>query len=113
MESISREDLKEAQITSRPEDPMESISREDLKEAQTEDQTLSTLWDQAKSEVDSQFVINNGILFHTSQTLEGEMFTQVVVPTRILKKAHQIPMSGHLGKKKTEAKILQQFFWPK
>ena len=82
IKSQKRLHAKTFQITSRPEDPMESISREDLKKAQTEDQTLSTLWDQAKSEADSQFVINNGILLHTSQTLEGETFTQVVVPTQ-------------------------------
>ena len=63
--SQKRLHAKTFQITSRPEDPMESISREDLKKAQTEDQTLCTLWDQAKSETDSQFVINNGILLHT------------------------------------------------
>ena len=30
----------------------------------------------------------------------------------VLKLAHDMPMAGHLGKKKTVRQILQQFYWP-
>jgi len=41
---------------------------------------------------------------------------QVVVPTSyrndILSMAHETPLSGHLGVKKTLHKILNHFYWP-
>ena len=42
---------------------------------------------------------------------------QVVVPPsyrkEILRLAHDIPMAGHLGVRKTEARILAHFYWPR
>ena len=41
---------------------------------------------------------------------------QLVLPTEcrkvVLKLAHDIPLSGHMGKEKTAKRILQQFYWP-
>ena len=41
---------------------------------------------------------------------------QIVVPQvyrqEIIKLAHDTPMAGHLGVKKTSFKILQHFYWP-
>ncbi|XP_063970042.1 uncharacterized protein LOC135157629 [Lytechinus pictus] len=42
---------------------------------------------------------------------------QVVVPpcyrTDILKMAHELPMAGHVGIRKTEDRIMRHFYWPK
>ena len=42
---------------------------------------------------------------------------QVVVPpsyrAEVLKTAHDLPMAGHLGIRKTQDRILQHFFWPR
>ena len=61
---------------------MKSISLDDLNNTQVNDQTLNILWSQAKSGADPQYVIDNGILLHTSQTRQRETYTQVVVPTQ-------------------------------
>ena len=41
---------------------------------------------------------------------------QLVLPKQlrptVLKLAHDIPMAGHLGKKKTADRVLQRFYWP-
>ena len=47
---------------------------------------------------------------------DTDSIEQLVLPTTcrptILKLAHNIPMAGHLGKKKTADRILQRFYWP-
>jgi len=41
---------------------------------------------------------------------------QLVLPLQcrkiVLKLAHEIPLSGHLGKEKTSRRVLQRFYWP-
>ena len=41
---------------------------------------------------------------------------QIVLPKQcrreVLQLAHSIPLGGHLGKKKTAARVMQRFFWP-
>ena len=47
---------------------------------------------------------------------KGETVYQIVVPTvhrrEVLELAHDLPMSGHLGVRKTHNRVLQHFFWP-
>jgi len=46
---------------------------------------------------------------------EGVLY-QVVAPQKlrahILELAHDVPMSGHTGVKKTKARVLEHFWWP-
>ena len=47
---------------------------------------------------------------------EGMEIDQLVLPTKcreaVLKLAHSIPFTGHLGKDKTARRILQRSYWP-
>ena len=48
---------------------------------------------------------------------KGETVYEIVVPTvhrrEVLELAHDLPMSGHLGVRKTHNRVLQHFFaWP-
>ena len=47
---------------------------------------------------------------------DARTFEQLVLPTvcrkAVLQLAHDIPMAGHLGKKKTGDRVLQRFYWP-
>ena len=43
---------------------------------------------------------------------KGKTVYQIVVPTVHRQKAHDLPMSGHLGIPKTYNNILQHFYWP-
>ena len=44
------------------------------------------------------------------------MLAQLVLPKdcrqRVLQLAHSVPLAGHLGKKKTTARVSQRFYWP-
>ena len=97
-------------------DPLENLTPDQLMKAQLADQTLTGAWEQAKENPDSEFLIDNDILFHHSQDTQGESLLQVVVPKEhrqwLLKTAHQAPMAAHLGRQKTELKLRQHFFWP-
>ena len=45
---------------------------------------------------------------------KGETLYQIVVPTvhRREELSHDLPMSGHLGVRKTYNRVLQHFYWP-
>ena len=47
---------------------------------------------------------------------DARAIAQLVLPTpcrqAVLKLAHDIPMAGHLGRKKTVDQVLQRFYWP-
>ena len=46
----------------------------------------------------------------------GERYTQIVLPTeqreKVIRIAHYVPSSGHIGYKPTKYKIMKNFFWP-
>ncbi|XP_072035947.1 uncharacterized protein [Amphiura filiformis] len=98
-----------------------------LKNLQQVDKTLTGIRDRALTFEESKdhrvcFYVKDGILFRkwSRQTAQTDTITkvinQIVVPqtTRagILKMAHDIPMSGHLGINKTKNRILASFYWP-
>ena len=74
------------------------------------------------SQVPMCYYIKNGILmrkwrpFHVPADDEWAVYHQIVVPKsyrhEILSIAHESPMSGHLGIKKTYHKIINHFYWP-
>ncbi len=96
------------------------IVDEDFKKLQQEDPTLSSCFSSVKSDDEAReamregdvcFVINNEKLYRVSADTE-----QLVVPktlrAKVLHLGHSIPWSGHLGREKTEKRILQRFYWP-
>ena len=62
------------------------------------------------------FLVNGGLLRHTSRDEWGDVRDQLVVPTRfrweLIRLAHGSHLGAHLGNKKTAQKILRRFFWP-
>ncbi|XP_048748044.2 uncharacterized protein LOC125660258 [Ostrea edulis] len=61
--------------------------------------------------------LEKGMLYrHFKSDATKEIVKQLLVPakfrSRILSLAHDIPMAGHLGIKKTRERILKYFFWP-
>ena len=91
--------------------PVENLGKE-----QREDESLKELRKQAELDPNSSYTIHDGVLYHTSLSPHGDSLLQVVVPqkrrTELLKSARHSPLAGHLGRKKTEAKLLRDFFWP-
>ena len=98
------------------------VDEKDLRELQLEDETLGAVRESAKQPSKAGnywFYEEDGLLYrHWHPREEGEEFgiEQLIVPKQhreaVLRLAHEIPLAGHLGKKKTVERILQRFYWP-
>ena len=104
------------------------FSQSTLIKAQEEDEELLKLRESALTVeesvgVSSCFYVKSGILMRKWRPPErpaDEEWTivhQIVVPppyrTEILRLAHEVPLAGHLGVRKTLSKIMAHFFWPR
>ena len=103
------------------------ISRQNLIEEQSNDKELLDLFKIALTPVEAEkvsvgYLIKDNILMRKwlptecNNSEKGETVYQIVVPTvhrrEVLELAHDLPMSGHLGVRKTHNRVLQHFFWP-
>ena len=101
------------------------ISRQNLIEEQSNDKELLDLFKIALTPVEAEkvsvgYLIKDNILMRKWSPTEcdnierGDTVYQIVVPTayrrEILELAHDLPMSGHLGLRKTHNRVLQHFF---
>ena len=73
---------------------------------------LKSLWNQW-----GNLLIRDNLLCHKwSYTVSGTVYYQAVVPfserLRVLQKQHDDRPSGHLGIRKTLAKVSQRYYWP-
>ncbi|XP_077535201.1 uncharacterized protein LOC144147046 [Haemaphysalis longicornis] len=105
-----------------PEAPAEEIDeagevegpRARLLASQLTDDSLKKAWADAKRGKAGMFV-SDGLLFHRD-TIAGAKVTQLVLPSErraeVLLLAHESLWGGHLGPKKTKARIKYSFFWP-
>ena len=91
------------------------LSREELEEEQHNDESLQLQWTAAREERDG-FLVDGGLLRHTSRDEWGDVRDELVVPTRfrgeLIRLTHGSHLGAHLGNKKTAQKILRRFFWP-
>ena len=103
------------------------ISRQNLIVEQSKDKELLDLFKIALTPVEAEkvsvgYLIKDDILMRKwsptacDNNEKGETVYQIVVPTvhrrEILELAHDLPVSGHLGVRKTYNRVLQHFFWP-
>lgn len=103
------------------------LSREALIQEQHQDPSLAPLWRRAGTVEDSKGVavaefVDQGILMRkwrpSDRPADEDWWVQVqiVAPSgfrgEILRLAHETPLAGHLGVKKTLARVLKQFYWP-
>ncbi|XP_071941924.1 uncharacterized protein [Antedon mediterranea] len=111
---------KEAQSSQDSELDILDIGRDKIKDYQVKDRTLISLREQMLVQKDDdtiKIVCKDGILFRQVFTKhQTEPIEQLVVPytcrNSVLKVSHDIPLAGHLGRKKTLDGIKQRFFWP-
>ena len=103
----------------------DSLDPQTLKRLQSEDPTLSVVRklvlrpDMVKSQSVAFFQRNGVYYCKWSPRDPGRKefgVTQLVVPKKyrglVLKLAHDIPWSGHLGIEKTKDRVLQNYYWP-
>ena len=103
------------------------ISRQNMIEEQSNDKELLDMFKIALTPVEAEkvsvgYLIKDNILMRKWLPSEydngqkGETVNQIVVPTvhrrEVLELAHNLPMSGYLGIRKTCNRVLQHFYWP-
>ncbi|KAI8510586.1 hypothetical protein Bbelb_115020 [Branchiostoma belcheri] len=106
-------------------DPVDvrSLNAADIQRLQRDDPTLGKVRRLAQGEVNlnastGRYVEQDGVLYRMWKPRSGvdEERKQLVLPQQcrelVLQLAHDAPLAGHLGKKKTAERILANFFWP-
>jgi len=63
------------------------------------------------------FVQDDMLMHHTSNEKTNYSADRIVVPStlrsQVLQLAHEIPAAGHLGIRKTHARLQPHFYWPR
>lgn len=105
-----------------------TFTRNSLVREQQADSVIKDLSQKAYSETEAEkvpecYYVKSGILMRKWRPPESpakeewRVIHQIVVPpcyrNDILAMAHDIPLAGHLGIRKTQARIMQHFYWPK
>ena len=101
---------------------MSSVDKSTIENLQKKDSTLKKCFDRIgkpiiRENYVGEFYKKNGLLYQKHQeTKTGRSFNQLVVPKELRRQVmsvnHESAFSGHLGAKKTEVRILPNFFWP-
>ena len=101
---------------------MSSVDKSTIENLQKKDSTLKKCFDRIgktiiRENYVGEFYKKNGLLYRKHQeTKTGRSFNQLVVPKELRRQVmsvnHESAFSGHLGAKKTEVRILPNFFWP-
>ena len=113
--------LEEPQITTNSGKQFEDIlCADELIVEQNNDISLLNAWKLAKGPVtlsrNSYFYEKEKILYRGFYDRGGVLVHQIVVPQKyrksLMQVAHDIPLGGHMGNRKTRSRLLQNFFWP-
>ena len=101
---------------------MSSVDKSTIENLQKKDSTLKKCFDRIgkpiiRENYVGEFYKKNGLLYSKHQEAKtGRSFNQLVVPKELRRQVmsvnHESAFSGHLGAKKTEVRILPNFFWP-
>ena len=102
-----------------------NISAEELQVLQNEDGSLQRAREIAEgtpsTTAGEKYFRRDGLIYRLysptgSVDDDARAIEQLVLPTpcrqTVLELAHDIPMAGHLGRKKTVDRVLQRFYWP-
>nr|XP_034316846.1 uncharacterized protein LOC117686231 [Crassostrea gigas] len=126
----TRAQLKKKQSPYKPlkvPEAIRDVSPEDILQEQRNDETLKKLWSLAESGQLKHFsdggfskmCERKQMLFRefcSPKVSSGKLFRQLIVPrkyrTIVMKIAHETPMGGHLGSKKTTDRVVSEFYWP-
>ncbi|XP_064485934.1 uncharacterized protein LOC135398463 [Ornithodoros turicata] len=91
-----------------------TIENTEFRLAQRSDPSLTEFWRRAKSRTHGLLVVD-GTLYHEDK-IQGRTVRQLVLPEgrreEVLRLAHDSPWGGHLGLRKTLARIKANFYWP-
>ena len=94
------------------------MSKQEFKKLQEEDKTVieikKKLFKDIQTGHNKHYTVDRGILVNSAR---AGTVKRVVIPEKlqetIIKMAHDSPLGGHMGAKKTIASITDNFYWPK
>ena len=97
-----------------------SLATENLADAQTKDPIIVDLVSKIRSNSqDPKFLkiapflmVEDGILFHISESGRKQLFIPESLRQQVLISAHNSLLGGHMGIFKTKERILANYFWP-
>lgn len=91
----------------------------DIQRLQKEDKSLQEYWrlaQQKDEQTKISFVVAKGLLYRTYKDSSGQVHRQLIVPSslreHVMKIAHDTPMAGHMGVRRTIDRVWQAFYWP-
>ena len=101
------------------------VSKDEVKKGQEEDDSLEQIRKLVRSgekricrgrnRGEVKFVKKNGLIYR-EYTYNGRNHQQLIVPKtfreRVMKLAHESLLAGHLGSKKTNDRVMAEFYWP-
>ncbi|XP_065939476.1 uncharacterized protein [Magallana gigas] len=122
-ETRKQEDAKKSKLDDLKEVDTEHegmwCNREKLIEHQKTDDSLKSVLEMAQNgphEGKSYFILKNDLLYRVFDSDSGEKVFQIVAPKKlrssIMSLAHDTPLAGNLGNKKTRERIMRNFFLP-
>ena len=101
---------------------MSSVDKRTIEDLQKNDSTLKKCFDRVgkpiiRENYVGEFFMKNGLLYRKHQEMKtGRSSNYLVVPKglqqQVISANQESAFSGHLGAKKTEVRILPNFFWP-
>uniref|UniRef100_A0A6G5ABV5 RNA-directed DNA polymerase n=1 Tax=Rhipicephalus microplus TaxID=6941 RepID=A0A6G5ABV5_RHIMP len=95
------------------------VDRETLIREQREDLSIKALMESVNLEKRKEcfFFEKAGLLYRSYTNAQGRKYEQLLVPQKyrrqLLELAHENAWAGHLGIKKSKARVSLQFYWPK
>ena len=97
------------------------LDKEKIKQLQESDSTLDQVRELSE-DPEQPFFVKDGLLYRMWEPCAwqgqdaSEAVFQLILPKDCrplaLKLAHSVPLSGHLGRKKTMARLSRRFYWP-
>ena len=95
---------------------MEQYNREEFKRIQTSDPELEVLFQKAREDKQSQYVVKKELLYRRDVDKLGEIRYLLVVPKdlrrKVFNESHSSPLAVHTAYHKTKDKAARCFYWP-
>ena len=120
-QSARDDQLKDSHVSKRDvQINMDNISTNDMKRLQESDPNLRKFFLKAADISNNypRFIIRNDVLVRLANRSKRckDILEQIVLPSCLVDKvlclAHNTVMSGHLGTRKTQLRVLNHFYWP-
>lgn len=99
---------------------LSKVDRETLIREQREDSSIKALIESVKpgtKKKNVSFYEKSGLFYRSYTDVKGRKYEQLLIPQKyrrqLVELAHENAWAGHLGLKKTKARISLEFYWPK